>query len=257
MKIRKAIPHVLTSANLACGVIAIILSLKGGLSWAPWFIFLAAFFDFFDGFAARLLKVSGDFGKQLDSLADVVTFGVAPGLIVFQFLQLAHYDFEVLDTTSSIDELLLQIPQDEIYNGAFIAVLIPVFSALRLAKFNIDKRQSDSFIGLPTPANAILFAAFPLMFNDALITGEAWKLAISSVLINDTALMNFTVLFSLLLVLELPLFALKFKSYSIRENGLKYSFLLISLVLLLTLLYWALPLIIILYVILSIVKFLT
>lgn len=246
----------LTSANLACGVIAIVLTFKGGLSIAPYFIFLAAIFDFFDGFAARLLKVSGDFGKQLDSLADVITFGVAPGVMVFQFLQLSHFDFEIVDASATIDDLLIQIPQNEIYYGAFIALLIPVFSALRLAKFNIDTRQSDSFIGLPTPANALLFAAFPLMFNDALLTGEAWKLSISGVLINDTALMNITVLFSFLLVLELPLFAMKFKSYGIKDNILKYSFLAVSLVLLVTLLYWALPLIIILYVILSVIKYL-
>lgn len=255
--IKRAIPHILTSANLACGVIAIILSLKGYLSYSPYFIFLAAFFDFFDGFAARLLKVTGEFGKQLDSLADVITFGVAPGIIVFQFLQISKLDVDITQQYNHIDEILLQMDTSEVFYVSFLALLIPVFSGLRLAKFNIDTRQSDSFIGLPTPANAILFASFPLMFNDALSTMEPWKLAVGNILTNETVLLNLVVVFSLLLVAEIPLFALKFKTYNPKANIMKYSFLLVSLVLIFTLLYWALPIIIILYVILSIIKFLS
>ena len=246
-----------TSANLACGVIASILALKGYISYAPYFIFLAAVFDFFDGFVARLLKVSGDFGKQLDSLADVVTFGVAPGIITFQFLQLSHYNFKVTEGVQDMDAILGTLPLDAIYWGAYIAVLIPVFSALRLAKFNIDTRQSDTFIGLPTPANALFFSSFPLLFNDALASQVNWKMSVAGALINETVLMNVVVLFSVLLIVELPLFSLKFKSFAIKGNVLRYSFLLASLVLLLVLNYWALPLIIILYVILSIIKFLS
>ncbi|GAB3703542.1 CDP-diacylglycerol--serine O-phosphatidyltransferase [Spirosoma flavus] len=195
------------------------MTLRGHLDTAAWLIFIAAVLDFGDGFVARLVKVSGPFGKELDSLADVVTFGVLPAMMVFQLCW-----FQGLDIISY---------------GAF---LIAVLSALRLAKFNIDTRQSDQFIGLPTPANTLLIAAFPLMERYQPQFDTLWK--------NDTV-MGILIAFSFMLVAEIPLFALKFKSFGWAENRIKYSFLLASVLLLLFLQFAAIPIIILLYILVS------
>ena len=196
-----------------------VMALRGYLDMAAWLIGLAAVLDFGDGFVARLVKVSGPFGKELDSLADVVTFGVLPATIVFQLCW-----FQELGSISY---------------GSF---LIAVLSALRLANFNIDTRQSESFIGLPVPANAMLIAAFPLMERYQPQYDAIWK--------NDIAL-GMMIAFSFMLVSELPLFALKFKSFGWTENRLKFSFLIASALLLLFLHFAAIPLIILLYILVS------
>ena len=142
MAIKSHIPNILTLANLFCGILAIKVGFSEHYFLAAFFVVLGAFFDFLDGFAARLLKVQGELGKQLDSFADMVTFGVAPGVVMYSFLS----SF-ILDS---------YIP--------YISFVIPLLSAVRLAKFNIDSNQSDKFIGLPTPANALFFVFIPLVF---------------------------------------------------------------------------------------------
>jgi CDP-diacylglycerol---serine O-phosphatidyltransferase len=225
--IRKHIPNAITSLNLASGCIAIVFAFQGAYMTAAYFIALAAVFDFFDGFAARLLKAYSPIGKELDSLADVVSFGVAPGIMIFNYLS----DLS-LATNSSI-----YLP--------YLAFLIPVFSALRLAKFNIDERQASSFIGLPTPANAI-FWAFGIagFFNDILDTSFDPLIVIAVVIV-----------FSWLLVSNLPMFSLKFKHYKWRGNRLRYYFLAGCLVLLLLLGIKGLSACIIWYIGLSLLSF--
>lgn len=211
----------MTCGNLLCGCIGLVMALRGYLELASWLIGIAALLDFGDGFVARLVGVSGPFGKELDSLADVVTFGVLPATIVFQLCW-----FQQLGPVSY---------------GAF---LIAVLSALRLANFNIDTRQSESFIGLPVPANAMLIAAFPLMGHYQPQFNAFWQ--------NDIAL-GMIIAFSFLLVSQVPLFALKFKTFGWAENRIKYSFLLASGLLLLFLQFAAIPLIILLYILLSLI----
>ena len=209
----------MTCGNLLCGCIGLVMALRGHLDTAAWLIGLAALLDFGDGFVARLVKVSGPFGKELDSLADMVTFGALPATIVFQLCW-----FQGLGT---------------IAYGAF---LIAILSALRLAKFNIDTRQSDQFIGLPTPANTLLIAAFPLMERYQPQYDAFWK--------NDI-MMGVLIAFSFVMVSEIPLFALKFKSFGWAENRVKYGFLILSALLLLFLQFAAIPIIILLYIIVS------
>jgi CDP-diacylglycerol--serine O-phosphatidyltransferase len=227
MNIKKHIPNAITSLNLLSGFLGIIFSFEN-LEWASYMIFLAAIFDFFDGFAARLLKVASPIGKELDSMADMVSFGVLPGLIVF------HLIGAIVGNGHCYESFCMTLLP---YIGAFI----PVFSGLRLAKFNIDTRQSLGFIGLPTPANAIFFAAFPFIIN----SGNYDFLA------NEYLLAVLAIVMSFLLVAELPLLALKFKSFAIADNKDKYLFLIGSLVLLIFLGLAAFPLIILWYIIVS------
>lgn len=219
MKFFKHLPNFITILNLLTGSVGIILAMQGNLMFAASCIFIAAVFDFMDGFAARILKANSSIGKELDSLADVISFGLLPGIISYS--------------------LLSQNSQSDIL--PWLGLIIPAFSALRLAKFNVDTRQSDQFIGLPTPANAILFASFPMI-----LATDNWQF-----LGNPTVFAVIVVVFSLLLVAELPLMALKFKNFSWKENKLKYLFLLIALVLLFVLAWMAIPLIILLYIFFS------
>lgn len=210
----------MTCGNLLCGCIGVVMTLRGHLDTAAWLIILAGILDFGDGFVARLVGVSGPFGKELDSLADVVTFGVLPATIVFQLCW-----FRELGVISY---------------GAF---LIAVLSALRLANFNIDTRQSDQFIGVPVPANALLIGAFPLM--------QRYQPQFDSIWNNDIG-MGLLIGFSGMLVADLPLLAFKFKSYAWAANQTKYLFLLTSTALLLLLQFAAIPIIILLYIIVSV-----
>ena len=141
--IKRNIPNLITLGNLFCGLVAIVFSLNNNLYFAGTFIFFGAILDFFDGLSARLLKVSSEIGKHLDSMADMVTFGVAPGMIMFQMIKLSN-----IDENSYI---------------AYIGFIITIFSAIRLAKFNLDTKQTSSFIGLPTPAAAIFIASLPII----------------------------------------------------------------------------------------------
>ena len=144
---KKHIPNIITLSNLVCGTLAVWQALQGNLICAALFIFLGAFFDFFDGMTARLLHVQSAIGKELDSLSDVVTFGVAPGFIVFSLLE------SVTSQMGTMGWL------------KFVALLMPALSSYRLAKFNLDERQTSSFIGLPTPANAMVWAAYGIILS--------------------------------------------------------------------------------------------
>lgn len=212
------IPNLFTLSNLVCGVLGIYFAFDNQLTTAFYLMLLAALFDFMDGFLARLLKVSGELGKQLDSLADLVTFGVLPGAMLFaiqrMLLQVEDGNFQQL---TNLQWSLLLTP-----------VLIPVFSALRLAKFNIDTRQSDAFIGLPTPANAIFMASLAtnIIMESKLLPPFVY---------NSLSIAGIILLFSFLLVSELPLFALKFKNFGWMGNQIRYLFLLSSLLLLVAL----------------------
>lgn len=239
----KHIPNLFTLGNLFCGLLAILFAVGGHLNIAGGFILLGAFLDFFDGMLARLLKVSGALGKQLDSLADLITFGVAPAFIVFQLF------FWIED--QSFFNPLADWPERSAYSHNYLAYsawLIPLFSALRLAKFNIDTRQSDGFIGLPTPANALFFISTPLMMH---FQPEAWM---SAFLGQTTVLAILCVVMSYLLVAEIPLLSLKFKNLSWQENKMRYSLLISSVLLLCVFRFVAVPIILLLYPILSIIN---
>ena len=240
MKIKEQIPNFLTLLNLFSGCIAIVFAFNGQLIATSWLIGIAAVFDFLDGFTARLLKVSSPVGKELDSLADVVSFGVVPGVIIY----------ELILQSSNVPDIQVS----GINIAPFVAFLIPMFSAFRLAKFNIDDRQSESFIGLPTPANAILIASFPLILNqESILTGLNISF-ISNIFNSFYFLLFLTILLSYLLVAELPLMSLKFKTLNWSDNRNRYIFLAISVLLLIFFFYTAIPFIIITYIIISIVS---
>jgi CDP-diacylglycerol--serine O-phosphatidyltransferase len=245
----KQIPNIFTLLNLVFGCLAIICILQNGLTISadengsllvvlPEKIFLASVFigcagvvDFLDGLVARLLKASSAIGKQLDSLADVVSFGVAPGLIVYQFLRLAYAQQEGgLDISS-----LWLLP----------AFLIPCAGAYRLARFNIDVEQGDSFKGLPIPAAGLLIASFPLIYWHS---SDEWLIQL---MLNKWFWYMFTIIISWLMISTLPMMTLKFKDYSIKNNLLKYCLLLVSIALAAVLQWLAVPVIFAVYVALS------
>ncbi len=227
------VPNTITCLNLFCGCLSIVSSFNGHLEMAAYFIFAAAVFDFFDGFAARWLKAYSAIGKELDSLADMVSFGVAPASIMYAMLlpAIAKHGLPVETYTCG-------------WFVASLAFIIAIFSALRLANFNIDTRQTESFIGLPTPANALFICSLAFTSLD---TG--WLASLTG---NMFFLLAVTALFSYLLVAELPLFSLKFKSFDWGKNKTRYIFIILSAVILI-ILHWAgLAAVIVVYVILSV-----
>ncbi|MCK5781047.1 MAG: CDP-alcohol phosphatidyltransferase family protein [Flavobacteriales bacterium] len=242
---KKHIPNIITLGNLSSGLIAVVLILNGYFVWAGFFTFLGAFFDFFDGMVARLLGVSGELGKQMDSLADMVSFGVVPGMAMFMMLKLANADLSDVVFYSN-DSLNILINKDTVY--ALPGFLITLFSALRLANFNIDTRQSSSFIGVPTPA--ITLFVLSIFLISVLKQSEM----VESFVASPWMLYLVTVLSSYALVAELPLFAMKFKVWNWQDNKIRWIFVAISLVLLLVLQLVAIPLIIVIYVLLSIIN---
>jgi CDP-diacylglycerol--serine O-phosphatidyltransferase len=237
----KHIPNFITSLNLLSGSLSVFLSFEGFPILAAYLVFLAAIFDFLDGFLARALKAYSEMGKELDSLADLISFGLAPAVIMFNILKATFFistdisDLDPLPQTSTL--LFLSVP-----------LLIPVFSGLRLAKFNVDTRQTSSFLGLPTPANAIFWASFPIimlkhpMFLNTFVGNYE----------NIPYLISLgIILFSFLLVSELPMFALKFKNFSVKNNLTQFSFIIISAILLIIVGFKSVPIIIILYIVIS------
>lgn len=208
MSIKKHIPNTLTSCSLLSGCIATVMAFNGQYWWVVIFVIIAAIFDFSDGFAARLLKAYSPMGKELDSLSDMVSFGVAPSVMIFHFL---NENVAAISRNSLVQEYL-----------PYIAFLIAIFSALRLAKFNVDERQSDSFIGLNTPANALFWVSFccalsgqdrfpSVMDIQPYISGGLVYIVIGAVIV-----------FSTLLTAELPMFSLKVKSWGFKGNELRY-----------------------------------
>ena len=197
---KKHIPNSLTCCNLICGCMATGAAFYGNYQWALLMIIIGAVFDFFDGMVARALGVSSNIGKELDSLADMVTFGVAPSSILFYLFTEVHYP-EILD---SVFDLM-----------PYTSFLMAAFSALRLAKFNIDERQHQQFIGLPTPANALFWSSLVVGAHPFLV----------SLKFNAVFLFLFMILFCMLLVCEVPMLALKFKNYTWADNKQRYIFL--------------------------------
>lgn len=236
MSIKKHIPNTITLLNLLSGILAVFYAVFGELELAGVFVVIGIGFDFFDGFAARLLNVQGELGKQLDSLADMVTSGVVPGIVLFQLILRA--------TSNSPIESLFKVDSFELL--PFIGLLVTLASAYRLAKFNIDTRQSTSFIGLPTPANTLLIVSLPwiMAYSDLAV--------FTNLLGNVYVLIGLTLLCSYLLNAEIPLFGLKFKNYSWKDNNYKFIFLGMSVLMMATLQFIAIPLIILLYVLISI-----
>lgn len=270
------IPNLFTAGNMLCGIMAIFFSFSGRIEWAAFFIFGGAVLDFFDGFLARILKQQGEMGKQLDSLADMITFGLAPGIMMMVVLAYAttspslwHGILPDKGIVLMADTLIHPVHEDvtaAFYNWKsdlldfeevnwipFAALLIPFFSMFRLAKFNIDTRQSESFIGLPTPANTIFFTAFPLLITQfGNIPG--WQHDLIMQCIQPVVLIPIIVVMSLLLVAELPLFALKFKSFAWKGNEIRYIFLISCGLLIPLLLIWSVPIIVLLYLLLSFIQ---
>jgi CDP-diacylglycerol--serine O-phosphatidyltransferase len=244
--IKKQIPNLFTLLNLLSGLIAVILALTDKLVEAAFFVMLGIFFDFFDGFFARMFKVSGEMGKQLDSLADMVTSGVAPGLVMFQMLMMSTKHQWFMNYNCEVDSWQ-SFGQVEWNYLPFLGLLIPLASAYRLAKFNIDERQTSSFIGLPTPAMSLFVVSLPLILISSDIE------FVSDLIQNKYVLIGITLVGSYLLNAEIPLFSLKFKDYSWKNNVAKYVFLILSVVLIVVLKTVSIPVIIILYVLISII----
>jgi CDP-diacylglycerol---serine O-phosphatidyltransferase len=229
------IPNLITLLNLSAGTIAVVLALDGDLGKAAILIFAAGIFDFLDGFSARLLKAYSDIGRELDSLADVVSFGVAPAMIMLSLLERALYGENIL---------LLQYGEN--WPWLMSPLLIVCFSAYRLAKFNTDTRQTVNFLGLPTPANAILWAGFGLMI------GYSDNEPLLILLFTPSNLLIIATITSLLLVSEIPMFSLKFSGLRLHENWHRYIFLITALILMVFTGIYAPALIILIYISLSI-----
>ncbi len=225
--ITRHIPNTVTCLNLFSGCIACVMAFKGLYEMAFVFIIIGAVFDFFDGMLARLLDAHSKIGKDLDSLADIISFGMAPATLLFAFLQepeLAYPDF-----LSGCRDIV-----------PYFGFLIAVFSGLRLAKFNVDTRQTTSFIGLPVPANALFWGALIVGGGDLLLTHG-----------HVLYLLALAIVFSLLLVSEIPMFSLKFKNLSWKDNKISFLFLLVSIALLATLGIAGFSVVIVWYILLS------
>lgn len=238
MNFKKSIPNILTLLNLLSGTIAAIFAVQGELVLAAYLVFLGIFFDFFDGFAARLLNVQGELGKQLDSLADVVTSGVVPGIVLYQLLKTKN-TLEILNTE------IISWESQKIEFLPFVGLLITLAAAYRLAKFNIDERQSSSFIGLPTPAASLVVLSLPLILEFTSFEFAA------TIIENKWFLVVLTLVLSFLMNAEIPLFSLKFKNFTWKDNQLKFVFLMCTMLLVVVFQFVAIPLVILLYIFLS------
>ncbi len=246
--------NLVTSFNLLCGVFSVLFAVTGYIHWAVFAIFAGAIFDFLDGFIARAMNTMGELGKQLDSLADMVTFGVAPGVLMLVVLTLDFSNFEVYSAElvrTSFIAWLDSWMKGTIDFFPLLALLIPFFSLFRLAKFNLDTRQTSSFIGLPTPANTLFYTSLPLVIvyksEDVMQLPYAY-------FFQPIVIGSLIVILSLMMVSEIPLFSLKVKNFKIKGNELRFLFLLISLVFILVFNVWAIAIIVLLYLILSILE---
>ena len=225
------IPNFITLLNLFSGCVAVIFALEGNMKITALFVFLGIFFDFFDGFLARKLNVQSDFGVQLDSLADMVTSGLVPGLVLFYLFGLA--------------------PQPDLVNSEllpYFGLFVTLASAYRLAKFNISTNQSDVFIGLPTPANTLLIISLPLILE------YQNSDAINSMILNPWFLIVLTLISCFLLNAPIKLIALKFKTWNFKDNAARYILIILSVVLLSVFQFAGIPLLIIIYIFLSIIS---
>ena len=232
----KNIPNLITLANLSCGLFSITFAFQGDFNMASLCIFTGAFLDFLDGLVARFLNITSDFGKELDSMADMVTFAVAPSFILFHFI--FAIDNELIFSHS--------MQGGNLFFPASLAFLTPIFSAYRLANFNIDNNQSNSFIGLPTPALGIFIAAIPhINFNQF------------PIFTNIQFLITVALIMPILLVIDIPLFSLKFRKnekINSRLNIFRILLIFLAIILFFIFKFVAIPFIIILYLILSILN---
>ena len=239
---KRHLPNAVTCLNLLCGCLALKYIFAGELETGAWLVAAGAVADFADGLLARALRVSSAIGKDLDSLADMVSFGVVPGAILYQLLQAG------LTGGGTAWPPYISFMWPEIINyGPFFGFIVTIFSALRLAKFNNDTRQTTSFIGLPTPACTLVVASLPLILSHD-------RFGLHAVILNPWLLLGLTMLLSGLLVAELPLFALKFKTLRWGDNRRRFIFILLAAGLLLGLQAAAVPLVVLLYVLLSVPK---
>ena len=241
---QKHIPNFITLLNVFCGCVATVFAVLNKLEMAALFVALGIFFDFFDGLAARALDVKSDLGLQLDSLADMITSGLVPGIVMYQLLAMSQTGGWGLESGGIIQpegfKIATLLP--------FVGFIITMASAYRLAKFNLDENQVSSFIGLPTPANALLILSLPLiLFYHS-------NSILNDIILNQWFLIGLTLLSAFLLNCSLPLFALKFKNWSFKDNALRYIFLIVSLVLLVTMQFLAIPFIIGFYVLSSLIQ---
>lgn len=229
MRILKHIPNALTCCNLACGCLSIMAALTGNLESAALWIIASALFDFFDGFAARLLKLSSPIGKELDSLSDVVSFGVAPAMIVYTWLSRCLYELPPHHINAFTEFL------------PYTVLLVPMLSAVRLAKFNLDERQTTNFIGLPTPANALFLSFVPVAAERMVMLNNFW------------VVWMMTIALALLLNSNITMMSLKFKDFKFKGiNIARYVLLLIGILLILMFQLGAFPIIILAYLLISI-----
>lgn len=239
MTIKSQIPNIITLLNLFSGCLAIVFASQAHFELAFLFVCLGIFLDFFDGFFARMFKVQSELGLQLDSLADMVTSGVTPGFVMFQMLLKTSGEESVINI-HSWDNSVMLLP--------FLGFIITLGACFRLANFNIDTRQTDSFIGLPTPANTLFIMSLPLVIQYGTIEG------VSSLLHNPYVLLVITLFSAYIMNAEIPLFSLKIKQFNWSKNALQVFFLAFSLILLIFLRYSGIPLIILGYVLLSVIN---
>ncbi|OCB76534.1 CDP-alcohol phosphatidyltransferase family protein [Flavobacterium crassostreae] len=230
MKIKKHLPNLITLLNLLSGCIALVYATNADFVAAFYFVCLGIFLDFFDGFFARLFGVSSPLGLQLDSLADMVTSGVVPGFVMFLMMKSSQHELGMHPA------------------WAYLGFIITLGSCYRLANFNIDTRQTDSFIGLPTPANTLFILSLPLIiqYQDSLLVLE--------LLTNQWVLLFITLCSAFILNAEIPLFSLKIKKFNLKDNVLQLLFVLLSLLLLVVFNYLGVALVIVFYVLVSVVN---
>jgi CDP-diacylglycerol---serine O-phosphatidyltransferase len=235
---KRHIPNFITALGLLSGCLSIVYSSRENLKLAVIFILVAALFDFVDGWVARLLNSISDFGKQLDSLSDVISFGVAPSFIMYKLMI-----YSLVESSSQFN-IEASTPAQTIL--LFSTFLIAVFAALRLAKFNIDITQKESFRGLPTPASALFVAALGYLIDQK-------DFSLESTVLKPWFLALFIFVICWLMVSKIPMFSLKFKSYGIRENLLRYLLLLFAIILIVAFGVPGIIPVILLYILLSLI----
>jgi CDP-diacylglycerol--serine O-phosphatidyltransferase len=273
-----SLPNILTAGNLLCGSTSILFALQGRLDLAAYMLIFAMVLDFFDGFAARLLNKQGELGKQLDSLADMVSFGAAPGVITFVLFIVSGAvsvngslaEVMLGDRMGGNVKLLIDQYFETLLSGVsetqlvqfnawtlilpFVSLFIPFFSLFRLAKFNLDTRQSTHFIGLPTPANTLFFISIALTLWFGFGT-EGFPGLLAEILMREGVLSTLVVIFSVMLIAEVPLISLKFKGFDFQGNLDKYVLIALSITLILLFGVFALPFIVLLYLAISFIRF--
>jgi len=255
MHLKKQIPNSLTLLNMLCGILATMLAVLNQLELAAYFVMLGILFDFFDGFVARLLNVQGELGKQLDSLADVVTSGIAPAVVMFQLLlKSLHVQWlqglgsEIANRIVFDETAALNLKGISVHVLPFFGLLLALAAAYRLANFNIDKRQTTAFIGLPTPAMSLFVMSLPLILEYSDIQ------FIKDLILNKYMLLVITLLLSYLMNAKLELFSLKIKDFTFKKYSFQIVFISVSAIALILLNFTAIPLIIMLYVISSLAQ---